>query len=44
MSIIPGIETRAPERTETGRGFFGSPNFRPSTFSTAGQVLGHLFA
>ncbi len=37
MSIIPGIEARAPERTDTVRGFFGSPNFRPSAFSTAAR-------
>jgi hypothetical protein len=34
VSIIPGIEARAPERTETRSGFFGSPNFFPSFFST----------
>ena len=27
VSIIPGIEARAPERTETNKGFSTSPNF-----------------
>src|SRR5437899_2222147 len=27
VSIIPGIETAAPERTDTSSGFLGSPNF-----------------
>src|ERR1017187_1982459 len=31
--IMPGIEARAPERTETRSGFDGSPNFLPSNFS-----------
>ena len=26
VSIIPGMEARAPERTETSRGLLGSPN------------------
>ncbi len=26
---MPGIETGAPERTETSSGFVGSPNFLP---------------
>ena len=30
MSIIPGIENAAPDRTETSRGFFASPNFLPT--------------
>ena len=30
---MPGIETRAPERTETNSGFFGSPNFAPTISS-----------
>src|ERR1017187_7303976 len=30
---MPGIEARAPERTETRSGFDGSPNFLPSNFS-----------
>ena len=33
MSIIPGIEARAPDRTERRSGFFGSPKLRPSVFS-----------
>jgi len=34
VSIIPGIEARAPERTETSSGFSASPNLRPTIFST----------
>ena len=30
---MPGIESRAPERTETSSGFFTSPNFLPVCFS-----------
>jgi hypothetical protein len=30
---MPGIDARAPERTETSIGFFASPNFAPTTFS-----------
>ena len=33
VSIIPGIESLAPERTETNNGLFTSPNFLPLTFS-----------
>ncbi len=33
VSIMPGIERRAPDRTEISSGFFGSPNFFPITFS-----------
>ena len=29
VSIMPGMEARAPERTETSRGFSTSPNFLP---------------
>ena len=29
VSIIPGMDARAPERTETRRGFSLSPNFLP---------------
>jgi len=38
VSIIPGMEARAPERTETRSGFFGSPNFFPISFSTAAML------
>ena len=31
VSIIPGIDALAPERTETRRGFSRSPNFLPVT-------------
>ncbi len=34
MSIIPGIETRAPERTETRSGLSGSPKLLPVSAST----------
>ena len=34
VSIMPGIESRAPERTDTSSGmFFLSPNFVPMIFS-----------
>ena len=33
VSIIPGIETLAPDLTETSKGFFKSPNFFPESFS-----------
>ena len=29
VSIMPGMEALAPERTETSRGFSRSPNFLP---------------
>ena len=29
VSIMPGMEARAPERTETSSGFSLSPNFLP---------------
>ena len=35
VSIMPGIENFAPERTETKSGFFGSPNFLPNIFSSS---------
>ena len=35
VSIIPGIENLAPERTETRSGFFGSPNPLPDRRSTS---------
>jgi hypothetical protein len=34
VSIIPGIEERAPDRTDTRRGSFGSPNVVPMISST----------
>src|SRR2546428_401494 len=34
VSIIPGIESFAPERTETNSGFAGSPTFRPPPFAS----------
>ena len=33
VSIMPGMEARAPERTETSSGFSGSPNRDPTTDS-----------
>ena len=33
VSIMPGIEARAPERTETSSGFWGSANFLPQISS-----------
>jgi hypothetical protein len=34
VSIIPGIETRAPERTETSSGRCGSPKPTPIALAT----------
>ncbi len=34
VSIMPGMLARAPLRTLTSRGFFGSPNFLPVSFSS----------
>src|SRR5438034_96516 len=34
VSIIPGIDIAAPERTDTSNGFLGSPSFLPVDFST----------
>ena len=34
VSIMPGIETGAPERTLTSNGSAGSPNRRPTASST----------
>src|SRR5438093_4665109 len=39
VSIIPGIDTGAPERTETSSGFIGSPNFFPATRSRRRKAL-----
>ena len=39
MSIMPGIESRAPERTETSSGFFVSPNFVPMIFSMLAHAV-----
>ena len=35
VSIIPGMESRAPERTDKSKGFLRSPNFFPSCFSVS---------
>ena len=43
VSIIPGIEALAPERTETSSGFSLSPNFLPRDllhFVDVGHDLG----
>jgi len=32
VSIIPGIDIAAPERTENSKGSSGSPNFFPIVF------------
>ena len=37
MSIIPGIETGAPDRTLTSSGSRGSPKRRPTAASIAGH-------
>ena len=33
VSIMPGMESRAPERQESSSGFFVEPNSAPITFS-----------
>ena len=43
VSIIPGIEARAPERTETRSGFSGSPKRLPSAFSTRASASATCF-
>ena len=44
LFIIPGIDSAAPDRTETKSGSAGSPNFFPpnavSTFFTASSICG----
>src|SRR5260370_4112566 len=45
VSIMPGIENLAPERTLTRRGLFGSPNFLPVFLSrvfSAVVVCSHI--
>ena len=45
MSIMPGMEARAPERTETSRGLFKSPNFLPLicwSFSTYSSISARI--
>ena len=45
MSIIPGMENFEPERTDTRRGFFASPNFIPiaaSTFFRLASTWSHM--
>ena len=39
MSIIPGIENFAPERTETRSGSSGSPSVSPIVVLERGEVL-----
>src|SRR5881409_892798 len=43
VSIIPGIESLAPERTETSSGCSESPNFRPPFTSTADRASSTCF-
>ncbi len=38
VSIMPGIDARAPERTLTSSGFAGSPSFAPCDFSTRARA------
>ena len=38
VSIMPGMEERAPERQLTRRGSFASPNFLPMIFSVASRA------
>ena len=39
VSIMPGMERAAPERTETSSGSLGSPSFLPVDFLQLGDVL-----
>ena len=39
VSIMPGMESRAPERTEIKSGFFGPPNSLPSDFSILARAV-----
>ena len=44
MFIMPGIDSAAPERTETSSGLAGSPNFLPTSVSIclrAASTCGH---
>ncbi len=38
VSIMPGIEARAPERTDTSSGFAGSPKLLPVRLSTLARA------
>jgi hypothetical protein len=44
VSIIPGMLTRAPERTESSRGFWASPNRAPIIFSTFFKAAATAFS
>ncbi len=39
MSIMPGIDAREPERTETSSGCLSSPNLRPVFLATAASAF-----
>ena len=39
VSIMPGIERRAPDRTDISSGFLASPYFLPIAFSTFAMAL-----
>src|SRR4029450_5288519 len=43
VSIIPGMESRAPDRTDTSKGRSSSPNFFPTEFSTFGSAAATFF-
>ena len=42
VSIMPGIELLAPDRTDTRSGFSGFPNFLPMIFSTFASAASDL--
>ena len=42
VSIMPGIENFAPDRTLTSNGSAGSPSVRPMASSMSGEVAGDL--
>ena len=39
VSIIPGIENLAPERTDTSSGWSDDPSFAPVSFSRSARCL-----
>ena len=42
VSIMPGMENLAPERTETSSGFSPAPSFCPCSFSSSSRAHEHL--
>ncbi len=44
VSIIPGMESRAPERTETRSGLVAEPNCLPCCFSSLATAARTAFS